>query len=167
MIGRILEMWGVPSNRPPVLVILATLAVCGIAVAQTPTGNVFRLPEQTTTCVGSPCSGAAPSGATDGRNIAQARAISVRLCAASGQTLSGAGTLDVYLYDEDDGLWSLAPLSEIEVPADCASKRCCEVLEDRDVLVGFGRVAVVPNAVTVSAATTLSVKIKIRVKEQP
>lgn len=137
------------------------------AMAQTPAGNVFRIPEQTTSCAASPCSGSAPSASTDGRNVAQGRAISVRLCAASGQTLSGAGTLDVYAYDEDDGLWSLNPALAITMPASASGRRCIMVLDDREVLVGFGRVAIVPNAVTISAATTLSVKIYVRVKEQP
>lgn len=146
-----------------------TLAVALLALtaeAQTPPGNVLRA-TVTTSCSGSPCSGSAPSASTDGRSIAQARSISVRLCAASGQTLSGGGTLDVYGWDEDDELWAVSPSLAITVPASASGARCAIVMADAEVLVAFGRVAVVPNAVTISGGASLGVKIYVRVKVQP
>lgn len=147
---------------------LATVLVIvlpALAVAQTPTGNVLRA-SITTTCAGSPCSGTAPSADTDGFPVSQRRALALRLCAASGQSLSGGGALDVYSGDEDDGLWSLNPALAITVPASAAGKRCVIVLSDTEVLVGFGRVAVVPNAVPLSGGN-LTLKYITRVKVLP
>jgi hypothetical protein len=148
------------------LLAVAVLVMASLAHAATPPGNVFR-GTITTACGGSPCSGSAPTLSTDGRDIAQARSITVRLCAASGQTLSGAGALDVYAWDEDDELWALSPTLAITVPAAAAGDRCAVVMADAEVLVGFGRVTAVPNAVTISGGASLAVKIYVRVKEQP
>ena len=125
------------------------VALSAVAYAQTPPGNVIRA-TKTVSCAGSPCSGSAPSANTDGASLAQMRAIAIRLCAASGQTLSGAGTLEVYSMDELDELWSIVPELELSVDASAASKRCTIVLSDREMPLGTGRVAVVPSAVTLS-----------------
>jgi hypothetical protein len=141
------------------------LVLVPVAHAATPPGNIFRLAE-TVTCAGSPCSGTAPNDNADGADISQMRAITIRLCAASGQTLSGAGTLDVYAMDETDELWSLVPELEITVDPALASDRCGIVLSDRDIPIGWGRVAAVPNGVTLSSGN-LTVTYVRRVKEQP
>lgn len=120
-----------------------------VVYSQTPPGNVLRA-TKVVSCVGSPCTGSAPSANTDGATLAQMRAIAIRLCAASGQTLSGAGTLEVYFMDEVDELWSIVPELELTVDASAASKRCTMVLSDREMPLGTGRVAVVPSAVTLS-----------------
>lgn len=130
-------------------VALATLVSAPAAYAQTPPGNVIRA-TKTVTCGGSPCSGSAPSANTDGASLAQMRAISIRLCADSGEILSGGGSLYVYSMDEVDELWSIVPELELTVDASAASKRCTIILSDREIPLGTGRVAVVPNAVTLS-----------------
>jgi hypothetical protein len=153
-------------KRVALALTFAMLALTPDANAQTPPGNVLRATIPTA-CGGSPCSGTAPTTSADGRSIAQSRSISVRLCAALGQTLSGGGTLDVYAWDEDDELWALSPSLAVTVPAAASGVRCAFVMADAEVLVGFGRVAVVPNAVTFSGGATIAVKIYVRVKEQP
>ena len=148
------------------VVAVAMLALASAVYAYTPPGNVLRA-TLSTECASSPCSGTAPSADTDGRSIAQSRSVSIRLCAASGQTLSGGGTLDVYAWDEDDELWAISPELAITVPAAASGQRCAIVMTDAEVLLGFGRVAVVPNAVTFSGGSSLAVKYYVRVKEQP
>lgn len=132
------------------LALAAALAVLSVvAYAQTPPGNVLRA-TKVVTCAGSPCTGSAPSANTDGATLAQMRAIAIRLCADSGETLSGAGALEVYSMDEVDEIWSIVPELELTVDASAASKRCTIVLSDREMPLGTGRVAVVPSAVTLS-----------------
>lgn len=140
--------------------------VSSTAHAQTAPGVVLRNPSFPTTCGGSPCTGAAPTLATDGRTLVNGSGVKVRLCADSGQTLSGAGTLDVYFFDEDDSLWALVPSLAITVPAAASGDRCVVVLTDAVTTVPTGRVAVVPNAVTLSGGN-LNVKIYVTVKKAP
>lgn len=136
-------------NRQLAVVAVATVLCAAPAEAQTPTGNILRT-TGSVTCAGSPCTGSAPNATTDGATLAQLRAMSIRLCADSGQTLSGAGTLDVYSMDEADSIWSIVPDLEITLDAKVNGKRCAVVLSDRETPLGTNRVAVVPNAVTLS-----------------
>jgi hypothetical protein len=145
--------------------LLGMVLVVPLAYAYTPPGNVLKA-TATVTCAGSPCTGAAPNATTDGATLAQMRSISIRLCADSGQTLSGGGTLDVYAMDEADGLWSLVPELEITIDASVASDRCAIVLSDRDTPLGWGRVSVVPNAVTLSSGN-LTISYYRRAKALP
>lgn len=132
----------------PTPLILA-VALSATAYSQTPPGNVLRA-TKVVSCASSPCSGAAPSADTDGASLAQMRAIAIRLCADSGETLSGGGGLYVYSMDEVDELWSIVPELELTIDASAASKRCSIVLSDKEIPLGTGRTAVVPNAVTLS-----------------
>ena len=152
-------------KRALLILSAALLALSAVAYAQTPPGNAIRA-TKTVTCAGSPCSGSAPSANTDGASIAQMRAIAIRLCADSGQTLSGAGGLYVYSMDEVDELWSIVPELEITVDASVASKRCAIILSDRDMPMGTGRTAVVPNAVTLSGGN-LTIQYLRRTKALP
>lgn len=93
--------------------------------------------------------GSAPSGATDGQSLEDLVAVSVVASADSGQTLSGAGTLQCYLYDPVIARWSRAPA--LDLSCNTASIRdltfpVMEVLGPRG-----GRVKWVPASVTISS----------------
>jgi hypothetical protein len=67
---------------------------------------------------------AAPTtDSTDGVNCADVTALVVVLEADSGQTLSGSGTVDCYIYDDNWAAWVLVPGAALTVPASAASKR--------------------------------------------
>lgn len=64
--------------------------------------------------------GSAPTLATDGQPLQDLDGITVVLAAATGVTLSGAGTLDCYVYDTATALWSRCPSADftcVGVPA--------------------------------------------------
>lgn len=157
---------GIGATCYLVAITLVWIATPSQAMAQTAPGTVLRNPSFITTCGGSPCTGTAPTLTTDGRTLVNGSGVRVRLCADSGQTLSGAGTLDVYFFDEDDSLWALVPSLAITVPAGASGDRCVVVLADHATTVPTGRVGVVPNAVTLSAGN-LSVKVYVTVKKAP
>src|SRR5512134_3082044 len=109
-------------------------------------GGIVRRVAATTSCGSTTCSGSAPTGSTDGASLQQATAIRVRLCAASGQTLSGAGTLAVYVRDETDGLWARVAALDKTVPASASGLRCIGWDEGING-VPYGSVAYVPASV--------------------
>lgn len=53
----------------------------------------------TQTCTAGSCTGSAPTSAAVGANLAWVDGFRLRVCAAAGQTLSGAGTMQAYLCD--------------------------------------------------------------------
>jgi hypothetical protein len=128
------------------------------AEAQTLPGRT-RAVTGTTVCASTTCSGTAPTNgdATVGVSLQQGYALRYRLCAPTGQTLSGAGTLDVYVYDENDGIWALVPGLAKTVPTSASGKQCIG-FEEAENGVPFGRVLLVPNAVTLSSTGILSIK---------
>jgi hypothetical protein len=65
----------------------------------------------------SPVSGSAPTDATDGQPIQNLGAITVVVDSAITRTLSGAGTLDCYLYDPSVALWARFPAGDFNVTA--------------------------------------------------
>ena len=97
--------------------------------------------------------GAAPSGATDGQPLQDLNAITVVVAVASGVTLSGAGTIDCYVYDGSTALWSRWPAKDFTCVGIPASQRS----------IAFGSVAIdcprnsrikwVPTGVTFSAGS--------------
>lgn len=99
----------------------------------------------------SPVSGAAPTLATDGQPLADLDGLTVQVAAASGVTLSGAGTLQCYVYDPSVALWARAPEFDLSVSTSGVRTlgfRGFEVVAARN-----GRVKWVPNAVTFSAGS--------------
>lgn len=112
-------------------------------------GGIVRRVAAITSCGSTTCSGSAPTSSTDGTSLQQATAIRVRLCAGAGQTLSGAGTLAVYVRDETDGLWARVAALDKTVPASASGLRCIGWDESVNG-VPYGSVAYVPASVTVS-----------------
>ena len=93
--------------------------------------------------------GSAPSGATDGQPVGDLIAVTVVAAADSGQTLSGAGTLQAYIYDASTGLWSRMPGADLSVTSSAVRSMAFQAL---DVLGGrAGRVKWVPTGVTISS----------------
>ena len=87
----------------------------------------------------------------------------ISLCAISGQTLSGAGTLDAYYYDMGAALWMRDPDLDRTVTVtatSCAGSPCrCQVWPDFPVDSSKGGyVLFATNGVTVSSGT-LTVRI--------
>ena len=76
-----------------------------------------------------------------------AKGITVTVCADSGQTLSGAGTLTAYNRDESIALWATVPDFNLTVSS---SARRCQSFAGFNVDVPVGRVTWVPTGVTVS-----------------
>lgn len=88
----------------------------------------------------------------------------IELCAASGQTLSGAGTLDAYYYDLAAALWFRNPLLDLAVSVtatSCAGSPCrCQIFPDLPVAaVKGGYILYATNGVTVSGGTTVVVRV--------
>lgn len=82
----------------------------------------------------------------------------VSLCAANGQTLSGAGTLDAYYYDLGAALWMRDPDLDLTVSVtgtSCGGAACrCQIWPDFDVAaVKGGYVLFATTGITVSAGT--------------
>lgn len=101
---------------------------------------------------------AAPATATLGMALGGVKSFRLSVCAASGQTLTGAGTLDVWLYDSVDALWKLN--TGLELAVDASGVRC-QVFPDFPVDVSKDGTRVLPatNSVTVSGGTTVVVRI--------
>lgn len=93
---------------------------------------------------------AAPTVSTDGIALDGIGAISIWLEADPGQTLSGTGQLDVYVYDAMVGAWALAPLIPFGVPSGAAGKQRV-VLGSVVIDNPRGRIAPIANGVGVSA----------------
>jgi hypothetical protein len=90
----------------------------------------------------------APTLATQGLGLDNMQGLVVTACAASGQTLSGAGTLTAYIYDETVGVWSRIP--DLDLSPATASVRCVS-FAGIWVAAPRGRVAWVPTTVTASS----------------
>jgi len=96
------------------------------------------------------------AAATDGASLRSASGWDVYVEADSGQTLSGAGTLQAYWYSDNQARWMRAPDFDITIPAAAASNRGYYALAGSPgkgipVLVQSGRIGYAPNGVTVSS----------------
>lgn len=111
-----------------------------------------------------PTTRAAPSAAPVDKTVGSGMKLNyvvgawVSLCAASGQTLSGAGSLNAYYYDPGAALWMRDPDLDLAVSVtatSCAGAACrCQVWPDFAVPGNKpGYVLFATNAVTVSAGT--------------
>lgn len=91
----------------------------------------------------------APTLVTEGLDLNDVEGFRVTVCAASGQTLSGAGSMQAYLWDNDLGLWARNPDLDFNVTATTR----CQVSPDFQVMVAAGRVYFAATGVTVSSGT--------------
>lgn len=95
-------------------------------------------------------SDSAPSAATDGMPLQSVAGFRVVLEADAGQTLSGAGTLTCFTWEDAINGWSRLSDADITVPAAIASNRRYGAVSFQ-VQAPRGRVAFIANGVTVSA----------------
>lgn len=95
----------------------------------------------------------APSQATDGVALDDAAGFRVTLKGDAGNLTGGA--LLAYYYDANNG-WTRNPDLDLTVAAGPNAK---QTFPDQAVFARFGRVAYVPSAVTVSAGTTVTVRV--------
>lgn len=102
---------------------------------------------------------AAPTLVTEGLSLRDVAGFRVTVCAEATRTLSGAGTLLAYVWDNALAAWvrnkplDLA-LASVETGVRCAA------FPDFETTVASGRVLYATSAVTVSAGTTATVQIK-------
>jgi hypothetical protein len=105
---------------------------------------------------------AAPTLSTEGVSMSQITAFRVSVCATTGNTLSGSGTLKAYLYNPAVGLWMRNPSLDVAVTN---SGERCQVFPDFTVtsiaVTGSApyRTLFATSAVTVSGGTTVDVRI--------
>jgi hypothetical protein len=102
---------------------------------------------------------AAPTTAAEGQALSAAKGLRVTVCAAAGQTLSGAGTLRAWYYG---AVWGRNSALDQAVPAAAAGVRCW-TFPDLQVHVRAGRVLFAADSVTVSGGTTVTVRYDIGV----
>jgi len=96
------------------------------------------------------------AAATDGLLLDRLTGWDVLVQADSGQTLSGAGTLQAWVYDPIQLVWARAPDYDISVPASLASIRNFYPLAGSPgkgvpVIASQGRIGYTPNGVTISS----------------
>lgn len=100
----------------------------------------------------SPVTGSAPTATDDGQPVGDLSGIMVVLDSASTRTLSGAGTLDCYVFDASVGLWSRYPAGDFTCVGIPASQRSV-AFQAGDLQVRRGRIKWVPTGVTFSAGS--------------
>lgn len=154
--------------RPLILVLVLS---AGAASAQVPPRYYW----ETQTCSAGTCDRGAPaasdfvgtaSALAVGMNLSGARGFYVSVCAASGQTLGGAGTLAAYVYEPWTGLVFRdsaldLKLSDVTSATACAGSPCrCATFPDLLPALRLNRrVLYAATGVTVSGGSTLSVYI--------
>jgi hypothetical protein len=99
----------------------------------------------------------APTLVTQGMVLDGITGYRVTVCAASGQTLSGAGALNAYYWNPVVSAWARVPALDIAVGA---SSVRCEGFGDLQTFVARGRVFYAATGVTVSSGTTVTVYIE-------
>lgn len=99
----------------------------------------------------SPATGSAPSTATDGLPLNGLKGVSVQVASATGTTLSGAGSLLGYVYDDRVALWARCPA--IDLTCSTASVRTLAFQAFELITPRNARVKWIPSGVTFSAGT--------------
>lgn len=118
-------------------------------------------------CTAGTCTTAAPSGAiTDGqtgapgRNLLGVRGFHLQVCAASGQTLSGAGTLDGYWYSYNSAnpiAWAYSVAVSQTITSAWTGKRCAVFPTSRTSDGGLGSLYIAANGITVSGGASITI----------
>jgi hypothetical protein len=104
---------------------------------------------------------AAPTLATEGILLGgRETGLRVVLSAEDTRTLSGAGTLRCYYYDNTLAAWIRNPDLDISITASHASVRRV-AFPDQAIFVPNGRILYAADSVTVSAGTTVDVQIVV------
>ena len=123
------------------------------------------LAETVTVAAGSATRSTPPSTTADGMALGGVRSFRITVCAASGQTLSGAGSVQMWLYDPVAALWTRNPGLDqtITVTATSCAGAACQCQAFPDLVAGNNnmgfRVEPYLNAVTVSGGANVTVRI--------
>jgi hypothetical protein len=135
-------------RRTALAIVLALLAPLAASAAPATYTTIANRTVQGACASGTCDAPVEAAGATDGADLVRfARGLVVTVCAASGQTLSGAGTLTAYLREPGIALWAAAPELNLTVTS---SARRCQTFSGFMVTVPRGRATWVPTGVTVS-----------------
>lgn len=102
---------------------------------------------------------AAPTLGSEGMTLRDVAGFRVAVCAEVGQTLSGAGTLLAYVYDNDLAQWIRNKPADLSLTVIQATVRCA-VFPDSETRVSSGRLLYAASGVTVSGGTTVTVQVK-------
>lgn len=137
------------------------------AITVTPVGFYTSLYEETQTCTAGTCAGTTPSSTAVGASMAWVNNYRLRVCAASGQTLSGAGTMQTWFCDVTSRLCYRDPGLDQGVSV---SGQQCQLFPD--LTVGYitpaaDTVEYVASGVTVSGGAALTVDILTYRQRQP
>ena len=160
------------SRIAPLLLLASSLALAepnrwlvedGTAGAITPGANPTLICGQSTAtavsqaCVAGSCTRAAPTVAAEGLDLGGAKGIRLSVCAASGQTLSGAGTMRAWYYSPKAAKWMRNPGLDFVVTASGVQ---CQVFPDLLATVNQdgSKVIWAADAVTVSGGAALVVR---------
>ncbi len=104
---------------------------------------------------------AAPTLVTEGLNLRGVVGFRVTVCANATRTLSGAGSLRAYVWDNNLLRWIRNPGIDLSVSS---SAMRCMAFPDVETVAASGRVLYAADGVTVSAGTTVDVQIKASVR---
>lgn len=99
----------------------------------------------------------APSAASEGLTFVDVGGWDIWVIAEAAQTLSGAGSLTGYRYDDLAGGWGICPDLTIAIPATVAGNRRACVATNWTVANPRGNIAHIANGITVSGGTTVQV----------
>lgn len=105
--------------------------------------------------------GSMPTTSDTGLTVDGPTAVRPYVCANAGQTLSGAGTINVFFIDPYESVVMRNPGLDLSVSVtstSCQGAACqCQVFPDMLVKGGAGKMRLVPSGVTVSGGTTVRV----------
>jgi hypothetical protein len=130
---------------------IAAVIAALLPLAAYPAAATYTNPSGTTAVISCAQAGVtcdAPTLATQGLKLDRIQGFNVTACADAAQTLSGAGTLLAYIYDETFGVWSRIP--DLDLTVGTATVRCLSFAATW-VAAPRGRVAYVPSTVTASS----------------
>lgn len=139
----------------PVLALGLLLSAIAAAAAPTRTANETAAGSNAQACSAGSCTRAAPSASTEGLFLTGLTGYRLEICAAAGQTLSGAGTMKAYLYDYTAALWMPAPA--LDQPVTASGTRCTPFVDFNLTIRFDARVLFAASGVTVSGGTGLDV----------
>ncbi len=146
-------------KRTPRLLLSAALVAALLALPPAQAATPIPVWTEAQACTANTCARAAPTLATQGTSIGLAEAYRVTACAASGQTLAGAGSLQAWLYDPIAAQWARNPALDLPL-AGITGVRCAAW---PDVLVAVRlarhRVLYAASGVTVSGGAAVDVRI--------
>ena len=133
------------------LALLFPVIALGAAVSWSRPADITAVKTRSGVCAaGTTCD--APTAATDGVALMDVSSIAVQVCADSGQTITDGAGLDVYYYDPVSALWGKSALAlTVATGARCAWAEGDSPGHGIPILARRGRIAIIPNAMTVSS----------------